>query len=124
MLPALNASREGPWECREPPLMPLPVVGIPFECISMDLIGPLKRSQTRNRFILVIVDYVTRYPEAGPLCSAPALNIAMELVKIFTQVGIPKEILMDQGTNVSSKLIAEMCQFKNIQTLRTSVCHP
>ena len=35
-----------------------------FQRIAMDIVGPLIRSKSGNKFILVICDYSTRYPEA------------------------------------------------------------
>jgi len=61
----------------------------------MDLIGPLDRSLQGYRFVLVIVDYATRYPEAVPLCSISAKSVPQALFQLFSRVGIPKEILMD-----------------------------
>ena len=46
------------------PMIPLPVIGEPFERIAMDGVGPLPRSCSGHRYILVICDYATRYPEA------------------------------------------------------------
>ncbi|XP_058642045.1 uncharacterized protein LOC131546483 [Onychostoma macrolepis] len=46
------------------PLIPLPIIEVPFERIGMDLIGPLPKSARGHEHILVIVDYATRYPEA------------------------------------------------------------
>ncbi len=48
-------------------MIPLPVIGEPFKQIAMDIVGPLPRAGRGNRFILVISDYATRYPEALPL---------------------------------------------------------
>ncbi len=48
-------------------LRPLPLMQVPFERIGMDLIGPLERSTQGYCFALVLVDYVTRYPEAMAL---------------------------------------------------------
>ena len=47
--------------------MPLPVIDEPFECIAMDIVGPLPRSNSGNKYVLVVCDYATRYPEAVPL---------------------------------------------------------
>ena len=41
---------------RRVPLVPLPIIKEPFERIAMDIIGPLPRSRSGNRFILVICD--------------------------------------------------------------------
>ena len=67
----------------------------PFERIAMDLVGPLPRSRRGNWYILKIVDYATRYPEAFALRSTEAERIAKELIKVFSHVGIPDEILTD-----------------------------
>ena len=81
-------------------------------------------SHSGNRYILVICDYATRYPEAVPLRSIEAKRIAEELVKIFSWVGLPKEVLTDQGSNFISKLLKEIYRLLHIKTLRTSPYHP
>ena len=53
------------------------------------------RSSSGKRFILVICDYATRYPEAMPLRTVDANHIAEELVQFFAPVGVPEEILTD-----------------------------
>ena len=45
------------------PLIPLSIVEEPFQRIAMDIVGPLPRSSSGNRYILVVCDYATRYPE-------------------------------------------------------------
>lgn len=62
------------------PLQPLPVISTPFERLSMDIIGPVEKSCTGNRFLLVITDYATRYPEVFPLKSVKAKYVATCLV--------------------------------------------
>ena len=104
------------------PLMPLPIVS--FEKIAMDIVGPLPRSRSGHRYILVMCDYATRYPEAIPLRSIDAEHIAEELIKVFARVGIPSEILTDQGSNFTSKLLSELYRLLKIQGVRTSPYHP
>ena len=77
------------------PLIPLPVLSEPFKRIAMDIIGPLPRSHSGKRYVLVSCDYATRYPEAIPLHSNNASHIAEELMGVFARVGIPSEILTD-----------------------------
>uniref|UniRef100_A0A8C5LU21 Gypsy retrotransposon integrase-like protein 1 n=1 Tax=Leptobrachium leishanense TaxID=445787 RepID=A0A8C5LU21_9ANUR len=102
------------------PLIPIPLVELPFERIGVDLVGPLEKTAAGNHHILVIVDYATLYPEAIPLRNTSASTIANELIKLFSRVGIPKEILTDQGTNFTSKLMKEVCALLNIKSLKTS----
>jgi len=70
-------------------MLPMPVVPRPFQQIAMDLIGPLPKTRTGNRFILTICNYATRYPEAIALPSTEASQIAKELIGVFARVGVP-----------------------------------
>lgn len=76
-----------------------------------------------HQYILVIVDYATRYPEAIPLRMAAGKGIARELFHLFSRVGIPREILTDQGTAFMS-LVMKVCNLLRIKQVRTSVYHP
>ena len=56
----------------------------------------------------MISDYGTRYPEAVPLCYIDAAIVAEQLLRMFVRVGIPKEILTDQGSIFTSQLLKEL----------------
>ncbi|KAL0199496.1 hypothetical protein M9458_008036, partial [Cirrhinus mrigala] len=106
------------------PLIPLTIIEVPFERIGMDIVGPLPKSARGHEHILGIVDYATRYPEAVPLRKATAKNIAQELFLLASRVGIPTEILTDQGTPFMSRLMADLCRLLRVKQLRTTVYHP
>lgn len=105
-------------------LQPLPIIDTPFERIGMDVVGPLEKSSSGNRYILVICDYATRYPEAFPLRSVKAKQVANCLLHLFSRVGIPKEILTDCGTNFLSKLLKQVYQLLGIKGINTTPYHP
>eukprot|EP00063_Salmo_salar_P085398 XP_014060233.1 PREDICTED: trace amine-associated receptor 1-like [Salmo salar] len=63
----------------------------------MDIVRPLVKTARGHRYILVMVDYASRYPEAIPLRAAVSKGIAQELFHLFSRVGIPNEILTDQA---------------------------
>ena len=115
-----SASRKVP----PAPLLPLPVISEPFKRVAMDLVGPLPRSKSGNKYILVLCDYATRYPEAIPLRSIDAEHVAEEIIKIFARVGVPEEILTDQGSQFMSQLLAELYRLLHIHSIRTSPYHP
>ncbi len=46
------------------PLHSLPVISEPFSRIAMDIFGPLNRTKKGNRYILVVIDYATKWLEA------------------------------------------------------------
>lgn len=106
------------------PLVPLPIIEIPFDRIIIDLVGPLPKSVKGHQYILMIIDYATRYPEAIPLRTMALKGIAKELMLMFTRVGIPKEILTNQGNPFMPRIMADMCKLLSIKRLRTSVYHP
>eukprot|EP00745_Piridium_sociabile_P042566 TRINITY_DN86007_c0_g3_i1.p1 TRINITY_DN86007_c0_g3~~TRINITY_DN86007_c0_g3_i1.p1 ORF type:complete len:197 (-),score=25.44 TRINITY_DN86007_c0_g3_i1:435-1025(-) len=50
------------------PLVKMPLVKEPFGRVGMDIIGPIKPASEKGcQYILVMVDFATRYPEATPL---------------------------------------------------------
>ena len=51
---------------RKVPLVPLPVISTPFTRIAMDMVGPLPVTDEGHKYILTIVDYGSRYPDAIP----------------------------------------------------------
>lgn len=106
------------------PLINLPVIDIPFTRIAMDVVGPLEKSRGGHRYILVVCDYATRYPEAFPLRHIKARQVANCLLQLFSRVGIPKEILTDQGTNFNSKFLKQVYTLLGIQGIKTTPYHP
>ena len=106
------------------PLILLPIMDIPFKRIAMDTVGPLPRSRSGNKHLLVLCDYATRYPEATPLRSTETEQVAEVLVTFFSRVGIPEEILTDQGSNFTSKLMMEVYVLLEINPLgRVHITH-
>lgn len=97
---------------------------VPFERIGMDLIGPLERSAQGHRFALILVDYATRNPEAVALRNISAKSVADTLFRLISRMGIPKEILTDQGTAFMSRMLKELYGLLGIKAVRTSVYHP
>ena len=119
-----RCQKSNPRKVQPAPLIPLPVITEPFRRIAMDIVGPLPRSRLGNRYILVVCDYATRYPEAIPLRSTDAIHVAEELIKVFARVGVPEEILTDQGSNFTSQLLAELYRLLHVHPIRTSPYHP
>lgn len=72
------------------PLQHMSIVTDPFEHVSTYLMGPLVLAASRHKYILILVDYATWYPEAGPLKSMKAKAVAKELAHIFARTGFTK----------------------------------
>lgn len=106
------------------PLINMPIISTPFSRIAMDIVGPLERSSTGHRYILVVCDYATRYPEAFPLKRIKTRQIVNCLIQLFSRVGIPREIITDQGTNFISCLLKEVYGLLGIHGVKTNPYHP
>ncbi len=107
------------------PLIPLPIIEVPFERIGMDPIGPLPKSARGHEHILVIVDYATRYPEAVPLRKGHRQGHRPGAVPVKQPSRHPSgDTDTDQGTPFMSRLMADLCRLLNVKQLRTTVYHP
>ena len=53
-----------------------------------------------------------------------AHRVAEELIVFFSRMGIPREILSDQGTNFMSQLLKEIYRLLHIHPIRTTPYHP
>jgi len=71
-----------------------------------------------------MVDYATRYPEATALKSIEAETVAEALVIMFTRVGIPEEVLSDQGSQFLSGVMKEVSRLLSMNQLVTTPYHP
>ena len=90
------------------PLRPLPVMHQPFSRIAIDIVGFLPRTTSGHKYLLTMMDYGGRYPDAVPLRSEDAATVATALMSMFTRLGVPDEILTDQGSNFLSTLMEEL----------------
>ncbi len=62
--------------------------------------------------------------EAVALRNISAKSVAEALFSMISRVGIPKEILTDQGTAFMSRTIRELYGLLGIKSVRTSVYYP
>ena len=61
--------------------------------------------------VLVVTDHFTRYAQAYVTKTQTAQMTAKTLWdKFIVHYGLPKKILMDQGQNFESQLVADLCQ--------------
>ncbi|CAM5092907.1 unnamed protein product [Natator depressus] len=106
-------------------LRPLPIIEEPFQKVAMDIVGPLsKTTRSGKKYILVVVDFATRYPEAVPLASIEADTVADALLTIFSRVGFPREVLTDQGSNFMSALLRCLWEKCGVRHDWASAYHP
>jgi transposase InsO family protein len=96
-----------------------------FERWGIDIVGPLPVTERGNRYIVVAMDYFTRWPEAKPLKSANAETVATFIYEeIICRYGAPKVIQSDQGTHFVNELIRNLTERFKVKHSLSSPYHP
>ncbi|GJY83178.1 reverse transcriptase domain-containing protein [Tanacetum coccineum] len=67
-----------------------------FDVWGLDFMGPFPNSKG-NKYILVAVDYVSKWVEAQALPTNDALIIIKFLRRLFARFGVPKALISDRG---------------------------
>ncbi|GET66802.1 DDE-type integrase/transposase/recombinase [Rhizophagus irregularis DAOM 181602=DAOM 197198] len=118
-----QCQRRGKYK-RTEPLHPIPAFE-PFYQIGIDIVGPLPRSKKGNRYIVVAIDYLTKWPEAKALSEATAENVATFIYEnIICQHGCPSRILSDRGSHFNNKMIDSLTQRFQIKHHFSTPYHP
>jgi transposase InsO family protein len=96
----------------------------PFEKWALDFVGPFSPMSRRKNYILVCTDYVTKWVEAKALFRATKKYVVEFIYEdIFTRFGVPREIVIDQGTQFTSKLMKELTDKYGIKHRKSSPYH-
>ena len=107
------------------PLGKVPLMDVPFKRIAMDIVGPIYPASERGkRFILTIMDYATRYPEAVALKNIEAETVAEALIEVYSRLGVPNEVLTDMGSQFTSAVMREVSRLLSIKQLTTCPYNP
>jgi len=100
-------------------------VEAPFDRVGVDSVGPFPLSVNGNRFIIVFVDYGTRWVEAFAVPQQTSTQVAELLYEhIICRYGPPKELLSDRGSPYMSQLVHDVNKCFDITSLHTSAYHP
>ncbi|GFW70250.1 hypothetical protein TNCV_3337681 [Trichonephila clavipes] len=100
-------------------------VGAPFERIAFDILGPLPRTASGNKYLLVVMDYFTKWPEVYPIPDQEAPTVAEAVVQHWISIyGVPLPLHSDQGRNFVSAVLKGVCELLGIDKTKTTPLHP
>lgn len=91
----------------------------------MDIVGPLPTSSSQRQFLLVTIDYFSKWIEAEPLAQIKGKNVWNFLWKsIVCQFGISQEITIDNGTQFESREVEDYVEnWKSNITFQPPLTH-
>ena len=106
------------------PLAPFVVPERRFDHLNVDLVGPLPPSRGYTH-LLTIVDRATRWPEAIPLSSTTAAEVARAFIGCWVaRFGTPGDISSDRGSQFTSELWTEVAGHLGMKIHRTTAYNP
>ena len=95
----------------------------PLELVHLDYLC-LEPGKGLDDNVLVVTDHFTRYAQAYVTRIQTAQMTAKTLWdKFIVHYGLPKKILMDQGQNFESQLVADLCELMGMWKIQTSLYH-
>jgi len=99
---------------------------LPWEMVSVDLIGPFPQTKLKNTSALVIVDLFSGWPEVFPLTKAQtnAPGCASRALSVFCHWGFPSRIISDNGPQFASEIWIEVMKLLKIKAVFTSPYQP
>lgn len=99
--------------------------GYPLERIQIDILGPLPETNKGNKFVAVVVNMYTKWPEAYALPDQEAETVAHAVMDNFIcRFGCPRGVLSDQGRNFESRTFRGLCFLIESIKQRTTPYHP
>jgi hypothetical protein len=85
-----------------------------------DILGPFPASTGQAKWIIVEIDYFTKWIEAEALSSISADQVKkFYWRKIICRFGLPKYIVSDNGTQFASEKVVQFCKEKGISVEHT-----
>ena len=97
----------------------------PFEQWGLDILGPLPLGKGQYKFIIVVVDYFTKWAEAEPLATITEQKIRNFVWQaIICRFGILRALVSDHGKQFDNAKFTDFCAELGIKNYYSSPAHP
>lgn len=91
----------------------------------MDILGPFPELPGRKKFIIVAIDYFSKWVEAEPLATITSQQCERFLwCNVVSRFGVPVELITDNGRQFESKSFQNFLANIGTRSTRTSVAYP
>lgn len=86
-------------------------VGAPLDRVAIDILGPFPCMPGGQCYVVVALDYFTKWPEAVVVPDQEAATVCEVLIEgMFSHFGVPAEFQSDLRRNLEAQLFMEMCK--------------
>ena len=90
-----------------------------FDIWGIDFIGPFPKSH-KFEYILVAIEYVSKWSEAQALQTNDARVVLTFLKKLFSYFGVPKALISDRGTHLYNHMMEKAMKKYDVNHPQTS----
>jgi transposase InsO family protein len=95
-----------------------------FAVWGLDIVGSFPRVVGGYRFLYVIIDKFTKWPEAIPVVKINKQSTVKFIKSIICRFGVPNRIITDNGSQFTSGAFQGYCKDLCIQIYYASTAHP
>ena len=96
----------------------------PFFRVHLDLCGPFKDKNKKKKFVMVVMDFVTKFSATQVLSNKKPETVANAFRReILERHGCPFEVVTDQGTEFNSAF-AELLKASGLKHVKVSTRNP
>ena len=83
----------------------------PFDIVQFDIATSISPTPNGNAILLVVIDVITGYTLLRPLPNKDSSTVAMELMKVFADFGVPRIIHTDNEPTLVSQVIEQFYKY-------------
>lgn len=103
----------------------LPVLHLqPFDMIGIDFMGPITPMSEGNKYIIIVVDYFTRYLFTKAVSRNTSAEVVAFLNEIGRFVGWPRAVYCDNGSHFVSAEVQQLLRSKGVKQYPAPKSHP
>jgi ribonuclease HI len=97
----------------------------PLQRWGLDLLGPLPPAQGNLRYVVVVVEYFSKWIEMKPLATITSVIVQKFFWQnIVCHFGVPKAITVDNGTQFDAETFKDFCDQIGTKIHFASIKHP
>ncbi|GKE45871.1 reverse transcriptase domain-containing protein [Tanacetum coccineum] len=94
-----------------------------FDICGIDFMGPFSKSH-KFEYILIAIDYVSKWAEVEPLPTNDARVVVNFLKKLFSRFGILKALINDRGTHFCNRQMEKILKKYGVHHRIATTYHP